>query len=89
MKKMNALPNKKEKYFSKVNNQWLNSNNQLFSIVAGRDYTNKELLLTVLIIITLLFCNNCYEAYPIMSFFTMIVAGVLIKLLNRIYRKKH
>lgn len=67
---------------AQVTRKWWNAKNALFSAFTGESFTNKEVVLTHLILISLLIGISIAEAYPLVAVLMMGVCAVLVKQLN-------
>ena len=56
-------------------------------MLAEEDFTNKEVVLVHLILITLLTCTAFIETYPVISIPAVIVSAVCVKFLNNVSNK--
>ena len=53
-------------------------------MLAEEDFTNKEVVLVHLILITFLTCTAFVETYPVISILAVIVSAVCVKFLNNV-----
>ena len=67
--------------------KWGRSKNMFFSMLAEEDFTNKEVVLVHLILITFLTCTAFVETYPVISILAVIVGAVCVKFLNNVGNK--
>jgi len=72
---------------SEAAGKWWRSKNIFFSMLAEEDFTNKEVVLVHLILITLLTCTAFIETYPVISIPAVIVSAVCAKFLNNVSNK--
>ena len=72
---------------SEAAGKWWRSKNMFFSILAEEDFTNKEVVLVHIILITLLTCTAFIETYPVISIPAVIVSAVRAKFLNNASNK--
>ena len=72
---------------SEAAGKWWRSKNMFFSILAEEDFTNKEVVLVHIILITLLTCTAFIETYPVISIPAVIVSAVCVKFLNNVGNK--
>lgn len=88
---MSTISIRKEEKTSTVKavDMWWNSKNVFFSTITGENFTNKEVILTHLILMALLICIACVENYPIVATLAMAAGGVCVRLLNKVSRKNH
>lgn len=82
---MNTLSIRKEEKASmaQVARKWWNARNALFSAFTGESFTNKEVVLAHLILISLLIGIGSAETYPFVAALMMGVCAVLVKQLNK------
>ena len=87
--KMKTLSIHKNKALSasEADGKWWRSKNMFFSILAEEDFTNKEVVLVHIILITLLTCTAFIETYPVISIPAVIVSAVCVKFLNNVSNK--
>ena len=67
---------------SEAAGKWWRSKNMFFSILAEEDFTNKEVVLVHIILITLLTCTAFIETYPVISILAIIASAVCVRILN-------
>lgn len=72
---------------SEAAGKWWRSKNMFFSMLAEEDFTNKEVVLVHLILITFLTCTAFVETYPVISILAVIVSAVCVKFLNNVGNK--
>ena len=72
---------------SEAAGKWWRSKNIFFSMLAEEDFTNKEVVLVHIILITLLTCTAFIETYPVISIPAVIVSAVCVKFLNNVSNK--
>ena len=62
--------------------KWGRSKNMFFSMLAEEDFTNKEVVLVHLILITFLIGTALVETYPVISILAIIASAVCVRILN-------
>ena len=67
---------------SEAAGKWWRSKNMFFSMLAEEDFTNKEVVLVHLILITFLTCTAFVETYPVISILAIIASAVCVRILN-------
>ena len=67
---------------SEAAGKWWRSKNIFFSMLAEEDFTNKEVVLVHLILITFLTCTAFVETYPVISILAVIASAVCVRILN-------
>lgn len=78
-----SIQKKKSLSVSEMADRWWNSKSVFFSAIAEEDFTNKEVILVHLILVSFLlgaaFVDTCF----IISVLAILVSAVCVKLLNR------
>ena len=74
---------------AEITGKWWNSKNLFFSTLAEEDFTNKEVVLTHLILLALLLCIICIEEYPVVAILATGSCGALVKILNKANNVNH
>ena len=67
---------------SEAAGKWWRSKNIFFSMLAEEDFTNKEVVLVHLILITFLIGTALVETYPVISILAIIAGAVCVRILN-------
>jgi len=67
---------------SEAAGKWWRSKNIFFSMLAEEDFTNKEVVLVHLILITFLIGTALVETYPVISILAIIASAVCVRILN-------
>lgn len=68
---------------AQVARKWWNAKNALFSTFTGECFSNKEVVLAHLILISLLIGIGSAEAYPLVAVLMIGVCAVIVKQLNK------
>ena len=72
---------------SEAAGKWWRSKNIFFSMLAEEDFTNKEVVLVHLILITFLIGTALVETYPVISILAIIASAVCVRILNGVGNK--
>lgn len=63
--------------------KWWNTKNTFFSMLAGEKFSNREVVLTHLILIALFAGIVCAEILPVVSILAVAVSAVCVRFLNQ------
>ena len=78
-----SVDKSKETSVTEVITKWWKAKNLFFSSLTEESFSNKEVVLTHLILIAIIICAATIEVSLLVSFLSLLVAGGLVAYLNR------
>lgn len=78
-----SVDKSKETSVTEVITKWWKAKNLFFSSLTEESFSNKDVVLTHLILIAIIICAAAIEVSLLVSFLSLLVAGGLVAYLNR------